>query len=212
MRQIESHAVEGHVMAQSTGAAAALECPCCGYVLALPAEVSEGAPCSCGHCGNMLRNDVAARSFRWAAQEPYIRRNGVSRANLWGGLIGALAWLPALIVVMLFTSRFDIVLLLALAAPYLVVLAVLRARRARTPPTVWMMEVWIGFGSYLVYLLALHVFLPQDSRVVFDFGGLGPAAVGLLGFLWLGIGLVGKGWYRRRAARLPCLFGQPPAA
>ncbi|HEX5012380.1 MAG TPA: hypothetical protein VFY71_18470 [Planctomycetota bacterium] len=190
---------------------ATLECPGCGYVLARPPELGDNAWCSCGHCRLILRNDAAARAFRWELVDPYVRRNGASRANLWGGLLGAIAWLPALMICMALAGKFDVLLLVALAAPYLVLLAWLRMRRARTPMLVWMMEVWAGLGAYMLYLAGLHIVLPESSRVVFSFGGVGPAAPTTLGILWLLVGLIGRAWYRRRAERLPQLYGQPPA-
>src|SRR5262249_17037965 len=147
----------------------------------------------------------------WADVDPYVRRHGTTRGNLWGGLLGAIAWLPALAAVMLILHQFDILLLLALAGPYLVLLAWVRMRRARTPVLVWVLDLRAGLGAYLLYMAGLHILLPESSRVVFSFGGAGPAAATALGVLWLLIGLGGRGWYRRRAARLPCLTGPPPA-
>jgi len=191
---------------------ATLECQCCGYVLAVPADLKDKCWCSCGHCRMILRNDAAGRAFRWAYLDPYVRRNGASRANTWGGLLGAMAWLPALAAVMLIMGQFDVLLFSALAVPYLLLMAWMRVRRPRTPALVWMMDLWALLGTYLLYLAGLHIILPEKSRVVFSFGGVGPAAATTLGAMWLLLGLGGRWWYGRRAARVPTLTGQPPAA
>jgi hypothetical protein len=193
---------------------ARIECPCCGHALAVPPEVREHALFACGHCGMVIRNCEGSRAFRWADVDPYVRRNGASRANLWGGLIGALAWLPVLALVMLLKGGFDVRVLLALAGPYLVLLAVLRGRRARTPAIVWSMELWAGLGAYLLYLHVLGLILPSQMRLVSS-GELslsGPAMLVGLGSTWLAVGLGGRAWYRRRAARLPQAMGTPPTA
>ena len=192
-----------------------LECPCCGHVLAVPADVKDDALVACAHCGMVIRNCVGSRAFRWALVDPYVRKNGASRANLWGGLLGALAWLPVLAVVMAVLGRFDVALLAALAVPYLALLAWLRARRARTPALVWSMDLWAGLGIYLLYLVLLHVVLPERLEVLFATSGAAGGGVGMLtalvlGVTWLAIGVAGHLWYRRRAAKLPQLSGTAP--
>jgi len=190
-----------------------IECPCCGHVLALPDTLRENALFACAHCGMVIRNCAGSRAFRWAHLDPYVRRNGASRANLWGGLLGALAWLPVLALVMLLTGRFDVRVLLVLAGPYLALLAVLRARRARTPAIVWCMELWAGLGAYLLYLHVLGLILPDRMKLVYSASGAlsGPAMLVGLGGTWLALGILGRTWYRRRAARLPQVAGTPPA-
>jgi hypothetical protein len=196
--------------------ATTLECPCCGHVLAVPPDVAENALVTCAHCGMVIRNCLGSRAFRWSMVDPYVRRHGATRANLWGGLLGSLAWLPVLAIVMAVTGRFDLLLLCVLAVPYLGLLAWLKARRPRTPQMVWSMELWAGLGTYFVYLGLLHVFLPQRLEVLFAVSGTpagGPVAlltILVLGGTWLLLGLVGRGWYRRRAQRLPQLAGTPP--
>jgi hypothetical protein len=194
-----------------TDGTATLECQGCGHVLAVPADLRDRALCACAHCGLILRNCAGSRAFRWAHVDPYVRRHGASRANLWGGLLGSLAWLPALAVSMALQQGFDLVALVILAVPYLLLLAVLRARRARSPAAVWMMELWAFLGAYLLYLAALGAAWPARFGGVFATGGLAPHAVGVLGALWLALGLAGRGWYRWRAARLPRLSGMAPA-
>src|SRR5512134_299830 len=66
-----------------------VECLGCGHVLDLPPSVVEGGEFACAHCGLLMRNVEAARAFRWADVDPYVRRHGASRANLWGGLGGS---------------------------------------------------------------------------------------------------------------------------
>jgi hypothetical protein len=193
-------------------ATARIECPCCGHALAVPPEVRENALFACAHCGMVIRNCDGSRAFRWAHVDPHVRKHGASRANLWGGLLGALAWLPVLALVMLLTGRFDIRVLLALAGPYLALLAVLRGRRARTPAIVWSMELWAGLGAYLLYLHVLGLLMPNQMKLVYsgDMALSGPAMVVGLGGTWLAVGLLGRAWYRRRAARLPQATGTPP--
>lgn len=193
---------------------ARIECPCCGHALAVPPEVRENAHFACAHCSLMLRNAPGARAFRWEHVDPYVRRHGVSRANLWGGLLGSLAWLPALALAMALSGRFDVGALLLLAGPYLVLLAVMRKRRARTPAVAWSMELWAGLGAYILLLYAFHLVLPARMAVVFAEGGgsFGPPAALALGATWLLMGLGGRAWYRRRAARLPQASGTPPTA
>jgi len=180
-------------------------------------EVAENALFACAHCGMIIRNCTGSRAFRWAQVDPYVRRHGASRANLWGGLLGSLAWLPVLALVMAITGRFDILLLSALAVPYLALLAWLRARRARTPALIWSMDLWAGLGAYFVYLGVLHILLPQKMEVLFAVSGTpsgGPVAlltVMVLGGAWLVLGIIGRTWYRRRAERLPQLSGAPPS-
>jgi hypothetical protein len=191
---------------------ARIECPCCGHALAVPPDVREKALFACAHCGMVIRNCEGSRAFRWAHVDPYVRKNGTSRANLWGGLLGALAWLPVLALVMLLTGRFDVRILLALAGPYLALLAVLRARRPRLPAIVWSMELWAGLGAYLLYLHLLGLLMPDRMKVVYTGSAAlsGPAMVLGLGGTWLAVGLAGRAWYRRRAARLPQATGTPP--
>jgi|GEM_PF-4998608 len=194
-----------------TAATTTLECPCCGHALAVPSEVRERALCACAHCGFILRNCAGSRAFRWEHVDPYVRRHGASRANLWVGLLGSLLWLPALVVAMLVRGRFSLVAFMALAVPYLLLLVVLRARRARTPALVWAMELWMGLGSYLLYLAALRLVWLQTFGDILGLGGVTPLAVVVLGTMWLLMGLAGRRWYRWRAARLPQLVGSAPA-
>src|SRR5262245_8890387 len=85
--------------------ATTLECPCCGHVLAVTPDVGENALAACAHCGMVIRNCTGSRAFRWSMVDPYVRRHGASKANLWGGLLGSLAWIPVLALVMAITGR-----------------------------------------------------------------------------------------------------------
>ena len=196
--------------------ATTLECPCCGHALAVSPDVADDALVACAHCGMIVRNCTGSRAFRWALLDPYVRRHGVNRANLWGGLLGSLVWLPVLAIVMAVTGRFDIFLLCLLAVPYLAMLGWMKARRPRTPPLVWSMELWAALGAYFLYLGLLHVLLPQRMEVLFAVSGTpsgGPVAlltIMVMGGAWLIFGLAGRAWYRRRALRLPQLSGSPP--
>lgn len=191
-----------------------IECPCCGHALAVPAAVPEKGLFACAHCGMIIRNCEGSRAFRWAHVDPYVRRNGASRANMWGGLIGALAWLPVLVLVLLLTGKFDVRIVAALGVPYLALLAVLRARRARLPGIVWSMELWAGLGAYLLYLHVLGLLMPNQMKLVYTGSGAlsGAGMLVGLGGTWLAVGLTGRTWYLRRAARLPQVAGTPPEA
>lgn len=73
-----------------------IECLGCGHVLVLPGSIPEGGTFACAHCRLVMQNVEAARRFRWKEVDPYVRRHGASRLNLWGGLGGAVLWLPIL--------------------------------------------------------------------------------------------------------------------
>jgi thiol:disulfide interchange protein DsbD len=194
-----------------------IECAGCGFVLAVPDELREGAGFTCAHCGLIARNVESARRFHWAELDPYVRRHGVSRGNLWGGTIGSLAWLPVLGVVLALQGRFDLGLFVALAAPYLFLLAVLKQRRPRTPALLWATHLWIGLGLYLLYLWLLISFFPGWAGVLLDSSGAGGG--GVMPSMLVAMGatcvLVGTGisWsYRVRARRLPRATGTAPMA
>jgi hypothetical protein len=190
-----------------------IECLGCGHVLALPASIAEGGDFACAHCGLWMRNVEAARRFRWQDVDPYVRRHGASRANLWGGLGGAVLWLPILACVLAAQGRFDGLFLAALGLPYLALLAVFGAKRARTPATVWQYGLWIGLGLYGLYLGALLVLRPDWAPLL---SGTSGVDMGPLGFLGLGAGGVLAGAiavavHRRRVREVPRVSGTPPA-
>jgi hypothetical protein len=193
---------------------ASVDCQCCGHALQVPDDLPERSPFSCGHCGLVLRNVEAARGFRWKDVDPYVRRHGATPANLWGGLIGSLSWLPVLGVVMVVKGRLDVWLLAAVGVPYLLLLAVMKARRARTPAALWVMELWAGLGAFLVYLRALTALFPAWAGDLLDPSGetlTGPT-LGVLGVVWMVVGVTGALLYRRRARGLPVMHGPPPEA
>ncbi len=193
---------------------ASLDCPCCGFVLDVPPALREGARFRCAHCGMILKLNEGARAFRWASLDPYLRKHGASRGNLWGGLIGALIWLPALAIVMAARGRFEIGLLAALTVPYLVLLAILRQLRARTPALLWICYVWTALGVYLLFLRTLLTLVPEWAAALQgDLVSPGLlSTLTVLGGLWAVAGSLGALWYRSTARRLPSARGTPPAA
>jgi hypothetical protein len=185
--------------------ATVVECPGCGHRLVLPREVGEGAEFVCGHCTTALRNVPALRVFRWSDVDPYVRRHGASRANLWGGLAGAALWLPLLAAVQVVQHRLDPGFLAAVGLPYLALLVAAGRARARTPAPTWMGLVWLGLGAYLLLVSALLRAVPAwgaqlPGLQLWVFGGTAAVTGAFL--------LVS---YRRRIARLPRVFGTPPS-
>jgi hypothetical protein len=186
-----------------------IDCQCCGAGLEVTPIIPEGAQFACAHCGLILLNVPAARSFRWADLDPYIREHGASRANLWGGVAGSALWLIIFGVVTAARGTFRPGLMLALALPYLALLAVLFRGRARTPAALWGYRLWTGLGAYGVYLWLLLTLKP-DWGEVFVAAGTDPydvAILGIFGVVSLLVGLFASARYRRRAARLPQVGG-----
>jgi DNA-directed RNA polymerase subunit RPC12/RpoP len=184
--------------------ATVVECPGCGHRLTLGAAIGEGAPFACGHCGAELRNVEALRAFRWRDVDPYVRRHGASRANLWGGLGGAALWLPLLAAVQWAQGRLDPGLLAALGIPYLLLLLAAARARARAPVPVWMGLVWAGLGAYLLLVAALLAAVPAWRAAL---PGLQLWVFGAIALATGGVLVVA---YRRRIARLPRVSGLPP--
>jgi predicted RNA-binding Zn-ribbon protein involved in translation (DUF1610 family) len=185
-----------------------IECSGCGSALQLPEGLKDGAAFTCPRCGLIARNVESVRRFRWSELEPFVRRRGVSRANFWGGLLGSLAWIPALVVVLLATDKFDIGLLLAVAGPYLVLLAVLLQRRGRTPAALWAAHQWVGFGLYVLYLFTIFSMFPNRAGVILDISGMNRSVIARWMLAVLGASAVAGGllvaWlYRVRARSLP---------
>lgn len=188
-----------------------IDCQACGHALAVPDTFESGAAFTCAHCGLIILNNEAARAFCWAEQDPYRRRFGATRRNLWGGAIGSCLWILfpfGLCVLGLFPPAF----MLLLTAPYLFMIAWLFSRRAGKPAGVWIGRVWVGLGAYLCYVWTLlwwqpewmHAFVrpgtpagPPPSLLAFGLGAL------LCGVLAVVI-------YRLRARRLPRFGGEPP--
>ena len=185
-----------------------VECSCCGVPLQLPEALSEGAAFTCARCDNIARNVESIRRFRWAELEPFVQKHGISRANYWGALIGSLAWIPALVIVLWATGQFDVGLLVAVAAPYLFLLAVLTQRRAKTPAGLWASQQWLGFGLYFVYLFALFSIFPRWAGVILDISGSNRAVItrwmlAVLGASSIAGGIAVAWLYRARARGLP---------
>lgn len=189
-----------------------VECLGCGHVLALPPSIAEGAEFACAHCGLVMMNVQAARTFRWRDVDPYVRRHGASRVNLWGGLGGAFVWVPVLAIVLAARGELDALFIAALALPYLALLAVLGTKRARTPASVWMHWLWVGLGAYCLYVGVLLVLVPRWEPL---FAGTSGAPTGPLPMLGFGavavvVGAVGVLLYRRRQRSVPRISGTPP--
>jgi hypothetical protein len=189
-----------------------VECLGCGHVLMLSASVPEGGAFACAHCGLVMRNVEEARRFRWKDVDPYVRRHGASRLNLWGGLGGAALWLPILAFVLVAQGRFDGLFLLAVGVPYLALLAVLGVKRARTPASVWQSGTWAALGVYGLYLGTLLVVRPSWAPLLSGTSGVAPSPHALLGFGAIGllVGVVGVAVQRRRARTVPRIAGTPP--
>lgn len=189
-----------------------VECLGCGHVLTLPPEIPEGGDFACAHCGLQMRNVEVARSFRWKDVDPYVRKHGASRLNLWGGLGGSVIWLPILAVVLAVQGKFDGLFLAALAVPYLALLAVFGVKRARAPATAWQAWIWVGLGVYCLYVAALLVVRPAWAPLLA--GTSGHAAtelqLGGIGVVSAASGLVSLAVQRRRARRIPRITGTPP--
>jgi len=179
----------------------------------LPASIPEGGEFACAHCGLLMRNVVAARTFRWQEVDPYVRRHGASRSNLWGGLGGAVLWLPILACVLAAQDRFDGVFLAVLGLPYLALLSVLGQKRARMPGTVWQHWLWVGLGAYGVYVGALLIRRPDWAPLLSGTSGVEMGPFAFIGFGAVGVvaGVAGVAVHRRRVHAVPRISGTPPA-
>lgn len=195
-----------------------VECHGCGHRLELPAGFREAGDFACAHCGLWMRNVEAARAFRWAKVDPYVRRHGASRLNLWGGFLGSVLWLPIVLALMAARDALTAPLALAVALPYLALMLWLVRRRAGVPAMLWIQWLWAGLGAYLVYLWAMFRLVPgwrgllerigvPEGESLAVLGGLGR-----FGAMALGIGLLGTWLYRRRVRRLPHMRGAAPEA
>jgi hypothetical protein len=189
-----------------------IECLGCGRVLVLPESIGEGGEFACAHCGLLMRNVAAARTFRWKDVDPYVRRHGASRANLWAGLGGAVLWLPILAIVLAAQGRFDGVFLASLAAPYLAIVVVLGQKRARTPAHAWRYSLWAGLGAYGVYVGALLVAVPRWRPLLSGTSGVEAGPTAFLGFGAIALlgGAAAGAVHRARMRRVPRISGTPP--
>ncbi|HTE06865.1 MAG TPA: hypothetical protein VK824_11765, partial [Planctomycetota bacterium] len=167
-----------------------IDCSCCGSALALPEGLQEGGAFACSRCGMALRNVAAARDFRWEAQDHSLRKHGATRGNLWGGLVGSLMWLVVLAVLMLLRGRFALGLFVAIAAPYLLLLAGLRVSRPRRPAVLWLMGLWMGLGAYCLYLAGVRALSGAWDDVMKGVADVSPALLIGLGCAWLVTGLL----------------------
>jgi hypothetical protein len=186
-----------------------IDCQACGRALEVPPDFPGAADFACGHCGLWMRNVEAARSFRFASEDPYVRRHGASRLNLWGGTVGAALWLPIMAGVLAWRGMFDAGFLAAVGIPYVALLALLFRRRAGAAAGRFGAWTWMGLGVYALYLFALFALVPGYAALfaaASEAGG-GPAAptgfLGVFGATALAVGVFVDVHYRRRAARLP---------
>lgn len=195
-----------------------IECQACGRRLELPTGFPEGGDFACAHCGLWLRNVEAARAFRWASLDPYVRRHGASRSNLWGGLAGATLWLPLVLAIMAWRGAMTLGFALALSLPYLALMAWLARRRAGAAGVLWMQWLWVGLGAYAIYAWALVRLVPawrgllEKAAWPEGAGGGSLGAFGGFGAAALAAGLLGAWLYRRKVRRLPQVRGSPPRA
>jgi hypothetical protein len=195
-----------------------IDCQACGRRLDLPEDFPEAGDFACAHCGLWMRNVEAARAFRWASLDPYVRRHGASRVNLWGGLAGSVLWLPIVLALMAARGAMTASLALALSLPYLGLMLWLVRRRAGVAAILWILWLWAGIGAYAAYAWALLRLVPDWRQLLEKAGAPAGAGPGALGFLWIygsiamTVGVGGAWLYRRRARRLPQMRGAAPEA
>ncbi|HEY6104382.1 MAG TPA: hypothetical protein VIV59_00260 [Anaeromyxobacteraceae bacterium] len=195
-----------------------VDCQACGRALELPAAFPEAGDFACAHCGLWMRNVEAARAFRWASLDPYVRRHGASRLNLWGGFAGSVLWLPIVLALMAARGAMTVPLALAVSLPYLALMVWLVRRRAGAAAMLWIQWLWAGLGAYLVYAWALLRLVPEWRRLLEMAGAPAGAGLGahdgllIFGAIALAVGLGGAWLYRRRARRLPQMRGAAPDA
>jgi len=185
-----------------------IDCQACGRRLEVPAGFPEGGDFACAHCGLWMRNVEAARAFRWASLDPYLRRHGASRMNLWGRFANSVVSLAIVLGIAAAHGAMTVPLALALSLPYLAMMLWLTRRRPRPPAVLWMWWLSAGLGAYTVYVWAPLRLVPVWRRLLE--GHDRPA--GVFGPLLLAMGLVGAWRYRRWARRLPHMRGAPPEA
>lgn len=195
-----------------------VDCQACGRRLELPAGFPEAGDFACAHCGLWMRNVEAARAFRWASLDPYLRRHGASRVNLWGGFAGSVLWLPIVLALMAWRGAMTVPLALAVSLPYLALTLWLVRKRAGAAAVLWLQWLWAGMGAYVLYVWVLLRLVPGWRRLVEEATGPGEVGLGalgglgLFGALALAIGLLGAWLYRRRVRRLPQMRGAAPDA
>lgn len=193
-----------------------IDCQACGRRLDLPEGFPEAGDFACAHCGLWMRNVEAARAFRWARLDPYLRRHGASRLNLWGGFAGSVLWLPIVLGLMAAQGGMDLPLALAISLPWLALALWLARRRAGAPALLWVQWLSAVVGGYLIYAWALLRLVPRWRRLVESAAGPEGATalrgLGLYGALALAVGLLGAALYRWKVRRLPQVRGAAPEA
>lgn len=151
------------------------------------------------------------RAFRWTSVDPEVRARGASRRALWGGAAVAFLWIPVAGVLLALRGRFDAVLVATLAVPYIGLPPLLEAR-ARTPPLVWVGELGIGVGVYLLYVAVALIVVPRWRALLAATGmRASPALLLAFGVAAVAGGAIVIALYRRRVARAPRCYGEPPA-
>lgn len=190
-----------------------VDCQSCGWILEVPLGTSEGREFACGHCGALLRNDEAARAFRWGEVDPFVRRRGAPRPLFWGGIVAGLLWVPAAAVALGFRHRLDPLFMVALAVPWASIVSWLARGRARTPKVRWYVQLWIGVGAFTMYLAILVALVPPWRPLL----GVGedPDALKLVfvaGVMAMMVGVAGASAYRWVLKRTPTARATPPSA
>lgn len=183
---------------------ASVDCRGCGRRLGLPDGLSEGSTFACAHCGLIARNGPAARAVRWAELDPFVRARGASRINLWGGALGACAWVVVLFFVVA-AGWFPLDLALALALPWLALVAGLVRLRAGRPAGVFLGMLWVALGAFMLYTRLLTWLWPGWAGHHLGHEQIQVAPDLLLWFGLLATALGGLAWagYRFWSRRVP---------
>ena len=180
------------------------DCQSCGWILEVPREIRDGQELSCANCGLIFRWGDAARSFRWAAQDPFLRSRGARRFPFLALLaIGAL-WIPALAVGHAARGVLDGRFLAAIGVPWLVLVAALARLRAGRPTFRWLTAFWVGIGLYALWV-SLVLWLAPAWRPLLGVreDGAGIETFVMVGFVALAVGAAGGAFHRWSLARLP---------
>ena len=187
-----------------------VDCQACGWILEVPPEVREGQELSCGRCGLIFRWGDAARGFRWAAQDPFVRARGAKRFPFFALLAAGALWVPALAIAHAARGRLDLGFVAASGVPWLVVLVALARLRARRPTFRWLTAFWIAIGLYALWLALLLRLAPAWRPLlgVREDGG-GTDLFVMVGIVALAVGAAGGAFHRWSLARLPRAVATP---
>jgi hypothetical protein len=179
-----------------------VDCQSCGWILEVPLGTAEGREFACGHCGLLLRNDEATRTFQWRSLDPFVRRRGAPRLLFWAGIVVGLLWVPAAAVALGLRHRLDPLFIAALAVPWTAIVSWLARGRAATPRVRWYVQLWIGVGAFAMYVAILVAMVPPWRPLL----GIGDNPDGLklifvAGVMAMMVGAAGAsayGWVLRR--------------